>query len=586
MGRPFARRAHLCCIAPVLTGPIFRREVLTAPRTLRHFLVRAGSVLALFVLMYTAEKAVLGFEPAASPGTSARFGALLFQLFSLVELTLAIFFGLLFAAGTVAQEKDRRTLLLLLMTDLSSTELVVGKLAAGLLMVGVVLVAAVPAFFLLPLLGGVTAAQILAALGICAAAGIAAGSWGTLVAYWREQTFQTLAVGVLGVVAWLGAVELACAVFGTESSTAGWLGLLNPYRALVPILNPFAGSAASAAIGCACGLFALAAGVNAWTVARLRVWNPPRHVHKIAKAIERETKVERSVHSRTVWNRPVLWREVRTRAYGTRVVVIKAAYLLLAAGAVWLARTDTGEPLLGLLTPGGAALIGLMLLSLMLVNAQSVTSLTGERDARTLELLLVTDITAPEFVSGKLLGAFWNAKELILVPLILAGYLAWQGDVTVENAMYLGIGFVILTLFTATLGLHSAVTHAVSRMAIVGSLGTLFFLFVGIALFLLLLVEARSSFSLQLQSFLVFIVAGSILLGASLTQRNPAPALWLGAAILPFLTFYAIASFLLGEPLAALLAVMAAYGFTTVAMLVPAMSDFDVSLGRSRGERG
>ncbi|MBA3314190.1 MAG: ABC transporter permease [Planctomycetaceae bacterium] len=571
----------------MLTGPIFRREALTAPRSFRHFAIRSGSVLALFVLMYTADKAVLGFGAAGSLGASARFGALLFQIFSLVELTLSIFFGLLFAAGTVSQEKDRGTLILLLMTDLKNTELVVGKLASGLLAVAVVLVTSIPAFFLLPLLGGVTAGQIGQALAICAAAAVAAGSWGTLVAYWREKTFQTLAIGVIGIVAFLAIVEAIVALLGGGNAGQA-VGLLNPYRAIVPVLNPFSEVGGWIAAGAVPALLGLAVVINAVTLWRLRIWNPPRHVHEIAKAIERETTVERTASkSRDVWDAPILWREIRTRAYGRKTAVIKAAYIALAAAAVWfLMRGDAGDTILGSMTPGGMAFVGLAFVSLMLVNAQSVTSLTGERDARTLELLLVTDIDAKEFVTGKLAGALYNAKELILVPLSLAAYLAFRGEITAENAFYTGVGFLVLVAFAAMLGLHSAVTFHVSRTAIANSLGTLFFLFVGIALFLLLLVEAQSSFSLQLQSFLVFIVAGSIVLGASLTQKNPAPALWLSAALLPFLTFFAIASFLLGDPLAVTLAIVAAYGFTTVAMLVPAVSDFDVALGRSRGEKG
>ena len=568
----------------MITGPIFRREALIAPRSLRHFLVRSGSVLALFVLMYTAEKAVLGFDPALSPGVSARFGALLFQLFALVELTLAIFFGLLFAAGTVAQEKDRGTLLLLLMTRLRSRELVLGKTASGLLAVGVVLVVSVPAFFLVTLLGGVTARQILLALAICASAAVAAGSWGVLVAYWREKTFQTLAIGVIGVMAFLGVVELLVFLLGPDREAGRLIGLLDPYRALVPVLNPFAGAAAgrAAAVGAVPALLALAAAISAVTVLRLRVWNPPRNIREAAAAAKKETAVERTARGRRVWDRPVLWREMRTRAYGRKAAVIKAAYVALAAVAVWLVVRGEPEPLLGALTPGGLTLVGLSLASLMLVNAQAVTSLTGERDGRTLELLLVTELSAREFVAGKLLGSLYNTKELIAVPPLLAGFLAARGETSVETAVFFAAGFLVLVAFAATLGLHSAVTFAVSRAAIANSLGTLFFLFVGMGLFLLLLVEARSSFSLQLQSFLVFIVAGSIVLGASLTQRNPAPALWLSAGLLPFLTFYAIASFLLGEPLAALLAVASAYGFTTAAMLVPAVSDLDVSLGRQR----
>ena len=48
------------------------------------------------------------------------------------------------------------------------------------------------------------------------------------------------------------------------------------------------------------------------------------------------------------------------------------------------------------------ATVPLFVLSLMLINAQGVTSLTNERDAKALDLLLVTDVSAKEFVFGKL----------------------------------------------------------------------------------------------------------------------------------------------------------------------------------------
>jgi hypothetical protein len=52
---------------------------------------------------------------------------------------------------------------------------------------------------------------------------------------------------------------------------------------------------------------------------------------------------------------------------------------------------------------------------------------------------------------------------------------------------------------------------------------------------------------------------------------------------LPFLTFYAIAFFLMRQDqLPVLLAVLAGYGFATAAMLVPAISEFDVAMGRTR----
>ncbi len=44
-----------------------------------------------------------------------------------------------------------------------------------------------------------------------------------------------------------------------------------------------------------------------------------------------------------------------------------------------------------------------------------------------LDLLLVTDLTAKEFVFGKLGGVLYNTKEMVLLPMALCGYLWFEG---------------------------------------------------------------------------------------------------------------------------------------------------------------
>ena len=568
---------------PLLTGPILTREARTAPRSVRHFALRAGYVLALFVLIYTAEKALVGLTGDLSAAGRARFGALAFQLLAVVQLTLCLFFALLFAAGNVAQEKDRRTLILLLMTDLRSSELALGKLFASLLSVAVLIACGAPAFFLLRLAGGVSVEQIVWALALCAAAALAAGSWGQLCAFWREKTFQSLALGVLGLVAWLGATEAAARLGGPGSVAAAVGAALNPYRALAGLMNPAAagagtGPATVSALLPTLSLTGLAAALTAITVWRLRAWNPTRNVHVAAAEPAADAAGEAAVRrrpERPVWENPVLWREIRTRAYGRKAILIKLAFVSLCVAAAFALAAEDGG--------GGAAaaatLTGLGLLGLILVNAQAVTALTTERDGATLELLLATDLSAREFTLGKLGGVLFNAKEVLLAPLIPAVTLLIRGELGGEGFAYLVIGYAALAVFCAALGLHAAAGHDSSRRAIAHSLGTVFFLSLGLAVFWLLLIEARSNFFQQFVSFLLFIGFGSVLLLISFNWSQPSNALSAAAFALPFMTFYAITAYLLNEPLGCLLAVTAAYGFAAAAMLVPAVSEFGITLG-------
>ncbi len=568
----------------MLAGPLFVREVITAPRQLKHFLLRAGYIGTLFVLMYTAAQVTFGWQQVRNLADIARFGELVFQIFSLVQLILIMFFSVLFAAGNVAQEKDRRTLLMLLTTDLRDSELVLGKLWASLLLPGVLIGVSAPAFLFVYWLGGVTLTQIGCMLAISFATAFVCGAWGTLVAYWREKTFQTLAICLIGVIMFIAVVEGATALV---PAAAGIIGPLDPIRAVLAVLNPFnVPDYARLALLSAGELLALGIGLVTATVLQLRLWNPSRTVTEAKAADEGET--ERTRSARAVWENPVIWREMMTRGYGRKVALIKLAYLVMAVLAFYVvAQTPAdAERVLGMFSPAGFALLGLSLLALMLVNVQAVTSLTSERDAATLELLLVTELTAKEFVYGKLGGILYNTKEVLAAPV---AFLAWQtatGALTVEHMVYLLLGFAVLLGFSAMLGLHFGLTYGSSRQAIANSLATMFFLFVGIFICMLLIVQARSSFAVQLPSFLIFILGGSIGLWATLTHRNPSPALTLAAAVLPFCTFYAITSFLLGQTLGVCLFICAAYGFTAIAMLVPAVSEFDVALGRSTVDRG
>lgn len=576
----------------MFAGPLFTREALTAPRQWRHFLLRAGYVAAFAVLLYTAGQATFGFQKVRNIGDVARFGNYVFSLAGFVQLSLVLAAALLFSANTVAQEKDKRTLILLLMTDLHSRELVLGKLLGSLLPVAMLIGVSLPVLCFIRLLGGVTLPQVLWLEALCLAAGLAAGSWGTLVAYWRDKTFQTLAVTVLGAVLFLGTVELVGAWLGTAAGFGRWIALLNPYRALGELLQPLARQpeVAQPVISAwepVAALSLLAAGLLVFTTLRVRVWNPSRAAYEQVRDAAQAEAQTRSRH-RGIWSNPIVWREICTRAYGRKMLVIKGAYFVLAGMlAAWVANEPAGaELVLGMSSRSGAAFALLTVVGLLLVTAQAVTALTSERDGQTLELLLVTDVTAREFIFGKLGGILYNTKEVLLVPLAFLVAYAARGALDVENFLYLLIGLASLAAFCSMLGLHAALSYDVSRRAILHSLGTVFFLFVGTFLCLVMIVEARASFALQFGPFLVFIVGGGLGLWASLGSKNPSSALFVAAILLPFLTFYAITGYLLGNTLGVLLSVVIAYGFTTIAMLIPAVSEFDYALGRTTLDRG
>ena len=618
----------------MLVGPVFTRELATAPRRPRLFLHRAIYAAALFLLMCTAWLVLAGTQVIRGVGDMARFGTIFFQIIAPLQLALAVFFAALVSASAVAQEKDRKTLILLLMTRLTNSELVLGRLMASLLNIIVMLAAGLPVFMFALLFGGISFGQVVRVFAVTLATTLAAGSLGSMLALWREKTFQTLALTALILVFWIGAWEaVGAGALGARPAGVDRQSLsvwFSPLRAVLTAARPNYATSVWSSDDPINVYLLVSAGItlvlNAVAIVRVRVWNPSREVRQMSEAdaahesiwgpavaeeiqgteshasarAERAEKA-RAGHvdaqlrgrtagtSREVWDNPVLWREVRTWAYGRKVLVIRLAYGLLFALALvasyWVMQNEaalqTTTGLGSVVHASARPLVPFFVLSLVIINALAVTSVTNERDGRSLDLLLVTDLSPREFLVGKMGGVFWNTREMVLLPLALCLYVWWNGRLATENLCYVVGGLLVMNLFVATLGIHCGMAYANSRTAIGVSLGTVFFLFLGVLTCILMMISFSGSFQIQLAPFLAFILGGGIGLFVSLGARNPSAAIGTASLLLPFATFYAIVSFLMDQTLGVFLVTALTYGFTTAAMLVPALSEFDFAMGRS-----
>ncbi len=611
----------------MLIGPIFSREAAIAPRRVRFFAVPTVIVAGLAALTLTLWQLLVGTQDIRTPGDYARFGAAAFELLAPLLLTVAVLFSALFSAAAIAQEKDKKTLLLLLLTDLSNSELVLGRLLASLLTVLLAVVATTPLLLALALFGGVAPGQIFRALAVILLSAIAAGSLGSTLALWREKSFQAIALTAIVLLLWfVGWEAVGQGVLGSNFagySTEQLATAMSPWRALTAAMAPeWSGVAASELVNAfgshreqAAPLapFAFGSGVlilllNGLAIALVRVWNPSREARPQAspegdlesaifastaeearsQIAQRALAQRTSAHAapgalRPVWSNPVLWREIRTWAYGKKILIVKFAYLaifaLCAFATLSAARSDSSAS--SVIPPAAAPLAPLLLVSVVLVNALGVTSLTTERDGKSLELLLATDLTPRELIVGKVLGAFYNAKEMILLPLLLGVALAWMGSLSWwQFGLYAG-AILVLDAFAAVLGLHAGMTYVSSRSAIAVSIGTLLFLFLGVSICMRMMLALSTEFEKQMISFLVVIVGGGVGLAAVLGWRKPSAAITSAAVTAPFTIFYAITAFLTAEYTWVFLATSVAFGFATVALLVPALDEFDVVTART-----
>jgi ABC-type transport system involved in multi-copper enzyme maturation permease subunit len=614
-----------------MLGPIFNREFLTVPRRAGHYVARAAYLGSLWVIAVTAWLATSGWTRSPTLGETARFGPVLFQVLTFVQLALFLFFAALSSASAVAREKDRRTFVLLLITDLRNDEIVLGKVLGSLLPIALLLIGSLPLLMLLLLLGGIALHQVIEAMVVVAATTLAAGSLGGLIALWREKTFQSLALTTLFLVLYV----LLVRVLGVLPGLVGGLSAaqvahaqqwLDPFLALLSVHHPAQseGLALAPAYGFALVMLVLSVGLNLWGMARLRVWNPSgepimqreqpdeeaeEKERALAEAGKTGQEGRASVHAapgavRPVTGNPILWREVNTRAYGRRPLLVKAAYLI---ALLLICYWALGPLLLKNEKVPFAAAYGLIpvgVLSLLLVTAQATTAITSERDVGALDLLLVTDLTPREFIFGKLWGIVWNTKEYLLPPLLLAGVYAVQGCLATPpknhpeltgtmNATALVcvlVGAVVVLAWAMVLGIHVALRTANSQLAIIHALGTVFFLTVG-TLVCIALILINQQFEYQWGSFVFFLLAGVGGLWWVLNGDRPSAALTWAAWFCPLAVLYSVMNVLVArpgsqesaDPLIPLFVIVGAFGFGIAAMLVPLVSEFDVAMGRTSG---
>lgn len=586
----------------MFVGPVFTRQAAIAPRRIWFYAARTLFVAALFGIVLTSWQLLVGSQRVENLGDLSWFGAAVTQILAPLQLAVALPFSALLVASAVSLEKDRKTLELLLMTNLSNSELVLGKLLAGMLTVVMVCLATLPFLMLIALLGGVSTGQILRIEVVTLASAFVAGSLGSTIALWREKTFQALAMTALVIVLWLVGWEIvASGALGNELAgipVETWATAMSPWRAIQAAAQPMFGAAGDfrtllGPVGLhAIAAISLAVLLNVISIARVRVWNPTREIQipddeEPTPASTATNASGANVHRapgrvRQVWDNPVLWREVCTRAYGKKVLIIRLAYWVVFAVCIGALLTSAGGSNGDRGTSAAAqSVTSLLVVSLILLNSAAVTAITSERDSRALDLLLVTDLSPKEIVFGKLLGSFFTAKDMVILPLLLFGYLLYSRALTTEQFVFLFGGWLVMTLFAATLGLHSGITYANSRTAVATSIGTLLFLFLGVATCMRMMLAFSNSFEYQLTSFLGFIAGGGIGLFVALGWRNPSQAIFWASLLAPFATFFVITSFLLGDYDRVFLVTVAAYGFATTAMLVPAVSEFDVALGRT-----
>jgi ABC-type transport system involved in multi-copper enzyme maturation permease subunit len=505
----------------MLLGPVFRAELLRTARKRHYYFLRVvyGIVLLMILWLNFEQLLVMAQIRGGKPliADFAEFAMNTFAWFMGVQLaTILVLVPTLFG-GVIADEKQRKTMHYLMASRLSSGEIVLDKLAARLLHVGVFILLGMPVMCLLTLFGGVAWDYVVGAYAATFSITFFAAALAVLISTFARRVGQGVLIAYVLEIGWLivpPVVDVVCrwlfpGLYLWIEPVSEWVRAATPVSLLIwtrPFYRrQFLGMTRGVpptfldqflwmmGLQCALGVILLL----------IAGWQLRPTFRRQEESRPWVTWFSRKVRRPRWLNRPecgtdaMLWKErhfARTDLF-TKLVVLPATILLTVAvllsgdldekvmrsfSSVWQQgyTSRSREPID--LNEWLHAVIPLYVsLWLLAAAGASASGITVERERDTWDSLISTPLTGWEIIRGKLVGAVWGLRGFggLISLFWLLGLAAGAVHPLGLLLSLLVVG--LLTWFVTALGTYASLTARTTSRALTITIATLLFLNVG-----------------------------------------------------------------------------------------------------------
>jgi len=398
-------------------GPVFAADCMTTARRWQVYAGRAALVAAVLAGLTLVWLNRFAGRVFTSHQELAEVGAAFFHAVMGVELILVLAVVPAAAAGAICKDKVRGGLTLMMATDLSDAEIVLGRFASLMVTVVGVVACGLPTLAITASLGGVDPGEAVggtlvvvgvAVLGVAVA--LTYSVWATKPHEALMATYATWAVWLTAALVWAGLPH--------APRIPGLLFYTNPISLIfaegrTASSMPFAGRAVFFA-GCL-AVSAVLAAASTW---RLRPVVLRQSSRPARRDVSRRRKGRRrlwtgEVPAGVLDRDPVLWREWHRRRSSPWVRAIWWLYAVLSTLFTLIALVTGGD-----LATAVAAIV--VSFGLLLVSVTSATALAEERALGGLDVLMASPLTTRAIVIGKWRGAYSVVPRLAILPGLLA----------------------------------------------------------------------------------------------------------------------------------------------------------------------
>lgn len=344
-------------------------------------------------------------------------GPLIFKIISVLGLALCVLEGMRATADSISLERREGTLGLLLLTDLTGRQIVIGKVAAACVQSVITVLAMLPVFALPILVGGVTAGETWRIMLTFVLTLVFALAVSTFVSAWATQTLTALLVSFTLVVL-LPGIPFAISLLPGVTAPEYFRWLAGPLEMFHDVteknFNPVSFWLAAAVAFVSSALMFTAAGRLLERNPRLEVSHQETWLQKILRAPAVRAE---SWGGATAQTNPAVWLASRTLP-GQRMLWIVIGIGAACCFAIGVIARNEAAPLILICQIFFAYLVKLWL------AAVAPQSFNLSRRNGALELLLCTPMSPKELVRGQvdaLYNYFLAPALAITVALPIAG---------------------------------------------------------------------------------------------------------------------------------------------------------------------
>ncbi|MHC4641984.1 MAG: ABC transporter permease [Planctomycetota bacterium] len=495
-----------------LTGPIFDKELRVSSRRRRNYVLRSAYLLVLVFLVAAAWATAL----LRSSGTSvtwqvsrmAEIGRSLVLMITWLQFLTAQILAAVMLSNSISDEIRRGTMDVLMTTPINCVQIVLGKLFSKLLQLILVLAVSLPLLAVIRVFGGIQWDYVVSALSITLTATVFVGSLSMFLSTrFRRSYLVILIMTTFLVVAYLFMIPLS---FFRNSNNVLMSVILhiNPFAAMTQVTSSaFPGSRLGTTFF-SLPLHCLVMGGASMVILFASAFRMRRHAlesflgtnagRKLPiwkrNFISSAFKSNRSFHAtrpiRPVTGSPIFWKELPkpfSKSLKSNAIVL-GIFLLLLFIFCYLAYLFKAFS-----SPMPVAMIfysmftsGIWMIATIRTAAMAATSITKEKEARTLPLLLGTLLEPKQIIHGKALAALWrNAPAWLILALgtpvfyiLMIALQKTQGSGSLDFYYYSYIifgplGIVANVIFLIGLGMYFSTRLKSSTAAVMATIGSL-----------------------------------------------------------------------------------------------------------------